>query len=212
MKNSSLFASPETSAPRYYRKQTMNLSRFDKEIIVPVARGPQRHWFAVYTASNHEKRVEQHLRVRDIETFLPLYKVTRRWKNRTSVKLELPLFADYVFVRIARTESSQVLAVPSVRFIVGDGRKALPLPDEEIETLRSGLHLRQADPYPYVKVGNRARIRSGPLAGLEGIVVRKDNQLRVVLNIDLIRRSVVVHVNADELEPCKGLALAGEGS
>ncbi len=148
----------------------------------------QRHWFAVYTASNHEKRVQERLRARDVETFLPLYAVTRRWKNRTNVKLELPLFTDYVFVRIRRMESSQVLAVPSVRFIVGDGRKALSLPDEEIEALRSGLHLRQVDPYPYLKVGNWARIRSGPLTGLEGIVVRKDDQLRVVLNIDLIKR------------------------
>lgn len=169
---------------------------------------PQRRWFAVYTAPNHEKRVQQHLRIRDIETFLPLYTVTRRWKNRTTVRLDLPLFTDYVFVRIARTESSQVLAVPSVRFIVGDGRKALPLPDKEIETLRSGLHLRQVDPHPYLRVGNRARIRSGPLAGLEGIVVRKDHQFRVVLNMDLISKSVAVHVTADELEPCKQLAPA----
>jgi transcription antitermination factor NusG len=99
-----------------------------------------------------------------------------------------------------------------VRFIVGDGRKALPLPDEEIETLRSGLHLRQVDPYPYVRVGNRARIRSGPLAGLAGIVVRKDDQFRVVLNMDLIRRSIAVHVSADELEACESLALAAEKS
>jgi len=165
-----------------------------------------RNWFAVYTASNHEKRVGQHLQMRDIETFLPLYTVTRKWRNRTTVKLELPLFSGYVFVRIARTESARVLAVPNVRFIVGDGRRALPLPDREIETLQSGLRLRRVDPYPYAKVGARVRIRSGPLAGLEGIVVRKDDQLRVVLSLDLIRKSIAVHVSADELEPCKCLS------
>jgi len=161
-----------------------------------------RNWFAVYTVSNHEKRVQQHLQVRDIETFLPLYAVTRNWKNRTTVKLDLPLFTSYVFVRIARTESSQVLAVPNVVFMVGDGRRALPLPDKEIEALRSGLQLRKVDPYPYVKVGARARVRSGPLTGLEGIVVRKDDQLRVVMSLDLIRKSIAIHVTADELEPC----------
>jgi transcription antitermination factor NusG len=163
----------------------------------------QCHWFAVYTASNHEKKVEQYLHMRDIETYLPLYTVTRRWRNRTTVKLELPLFRGYVFVRIARTESARVLAVPNVRFIVGDGRKGLPLPDEDMEVLRAGLRLRQVDPHPYVKVGARVRIRCGPLTGLEGVVVRKDDQLRVVLSLDLIRRSVAVHVTADEVEPCE---------
>ena len=63
-----------------------------------------RSWFAVYTATNHEKRVAQHLRVKEIETFLPLYSATKRWKNRTTAKVDLPLFAGYIFVRIAPTE------------------------------------------------------------------------------------------------------------
>jgi transcription antitermination factor NusG len=188
----------------------MNLALFKEDVPVPATMEPQRHWFAVYTASNHEKKVQQYLQIREIETFLPLYTVTKRWRNRTTVKVELPLFTGYVFVRIARTESAQVLAVPSVRFIVGDGRRAQPLPDEDIETLRSGLRLRQVDPHPYVKLGARVRIRSGPLTGLEGVVVRKDDQLRVVLSLDLIKKSVAVHVSADELEPCKRLSRESE--
>lgn len=169
----------------------------------PDQRETGRKWFALYTASNHEKKIEQHLRMKEIESFLPLYTVTKRWKNRTTAKLELPLFAGYVFVKIERTESARVLEVPMVYSIVGNGRAALPLPDAEIEALRAGLHQRQVDPHPYVKVGSRARICSGALAGLEGIVVRKDAHLRVVLNIDLIMKSVAVHVTADELEPCE---------
>jgi len=165
----------------------------------------ERHWFAVYTVSNHEKKVQEYLQMREIEVFLPLYSVTRRWRNRTTVKVDLPLFTGYVFVHIARSESVRVLAIPNVRFIVGDGRRALPLPEKEMELLRTGLRLREVDPYPYVKVGARARIRSGPFAGMEGIVVRKDNQFRVVLSIDLIKKSVAVHVTADELETCEGV-------
>ena len=181
----------------------MNLAQLEKEIPVPVITQPQGNWFAVYTASNHEKKAQQHLQMRDVETFLPLYSVTRRWKNRTTVKLQLPLFKGYIFVRIARTESSRVLAVPNVRFIVGDGHRALPLPDEDIEILRSGLHLRQVDPYPYVQVGAQVRISSGPFAGLQGVIVRKDDQLRVVISLDLIKKSIAVHVSAEELEPCE---------
>lgn len=137
-----------------------------------------------------------------MEVFLPLCTVSKQWKNRTVAKLELPLFAGYAFVRISLTERSQVLDTPGVISVVGSGGKPTALPDAEIETLRTRLHLREFEPYPYLKVGTRVRIRSGPLEGLEGIVVRKDGQLRVVLSIDMIMRSVAVHVDADELESC----------
>jgi transcription antitermination factor NusG len=161
-----------------------------------------RHWFALYTAPNHEKRIEKQLHLRSIESFLPLFTVTRRWKNRTTAKVQLPLFAGYIFVKIEDRERVRVLEIPGALSIVGKAREPMPLPDAEIEGLRAGLQLRQADPYPYLKVGNRVRIRSGALAGWEGIVVRKDDGLRVVLTIDSIMRSMAVHVSADELESC----------
>lgn len=159
-------------------------------------------WFAVYTASNHEKRVAQYLSMKEIETFLPLYSVTKRWKNRTTVKVELPLFAGYVFARFCPTESARVLEAPMVYSIVSNRRELTALPDAEIERLRTALQGRQACPFPYVKVGDRVRIRSGALAGLEGIVVRTYGSLSVVLSVDLIQKSIAVHVEADELEPC----------
>ena len=161
-----------------------------------------RHWFALYTASNHEKVVEQSLRSKDVETFLPLHTVSKRWKNRITVKLDLPLFASYVFAKIALSETARVLSVPKVYSIVGNSREPLPLPDEEVETLRAGLSTRIATPWPHVSVGMRARVKSGPLAGLEGIVVRSDTQLRIVLSLDLIAKSIAIHVNADDLEIC----------
>lgn len=163
---------------------------------------PTRRWYALYTASNHEKAVELNLRLKEVETFLPLYKVTRRWKNRTTVKLELPLFVGYVFAKIAQNEFSKVLSVPRVYSIVGNAREPLPLPDTEIETLRSGLDTKNATPWLYVKVGTRARIKNGPLAGLEGIVVRSDGQLRIVLSLDLISKSIAIHVSAEDISIC----------
>jgi transcription antitermination factor NusG len=161
-----------------------------------------RSWFAVYTATNHEKSIAQHLRVKEIETFLPLYSVTKRWKNRTTAKVDLPLFAGYIFVRIAPTERVRVLEVPMVYSIVGNRHEPIALPDDQIEGLRAGLQGRQAHPFPYVKVGNRVRVRSGAFAGLEGIVVRTYAGLRVVLSVEMIQKSIAVHVEADELESC----------
>lgn len=167
-----------------------------------------RRWFAIYTASHHEKRVAQHLEMKDIETFLPLYRISKRWKNRTTAKLELPIFAGYVFARFSLTQRTRILEVPMVYTIVSSRGSPTPLADEEVAALRAALETRQAHPYPYIKIGNRVRVRSGPLAGLEGIVVRTYGGLSVVLTVDMIQKSVAVHVDADELESCSQLATA----
>ncbi len=158
-------------------------------------------WFAVFTTSHHEKRVLQHLRERQIESFLPLYRTVRRRTNRCKVALELPLFPNYLFVQIERSQHARVLAVPGILSIVGTGREPAPLPDFEVVALRSGLQLRKIVPHPYLAVGERARIKAGALAGLEGVLLRKKNDLRVVLTLDQIMRSIAVEVDADDLEP-----------
>jgi transcription antitermination factor NusG len=162
----------------------------------------RRRWFALSTFSNSEKQVAKHLQVREIETFLPLQTKVNRWKNRTTVKVEVPLFTGYIFARIALSERTRVLEVPNVVSIVGSARKPLPLADSEVETLRRDLHLRCAEPHPYLTVGKRARIVSGPLAGMEGVVLRTESNLRLVLSFELLMRSIAVRVNADEVEAC----------
>jgi transcription antitermination factor NusG len=179
-------------APHNIEPQTGIVAQLPEDLV--------RRWFAIYTASNNEKAVEQHLRLKEVETFLPLHSVIRHWKNRTRVKVDLPLFASYVFVKIARAESAKVLSVPRVYSIVGNGREYSPLPDADIEALRSGLHADKVSPWPYIKVGDRARIVRGPLAGREGIIIRSNDQLRFVISIDAILRSIAVHVDGDDIE------------
>jgi transcription antitermination factor NusG len=158
-------------------------------------------WFAVYTWPRHEKRVAQYLSVRTIEHYLPLYHARRKWADGSIVTLDLPLFPGYLFVRIDRTERVRVLEVPGVLTVVGGtGGEPAPLAGAEIDALRAGLSLRQAEPHPLLTAGQRARIRSGALAGMEGVVVRQKSSLRVVLTIDLIQQSVAVEVDAAELE------------
>lgn len=158
-------------------------------------------WFAVYTTPRHEKRVSQYLSQRGIMHYLPLYHVQRKWRDGSTVTLDLPLFPGYIFVRIERRERVRVLEVPGVlRIVGGPGRQPASLPDAEIDALRAGLHLRRAEPHALLTIGQRARIRSGALAGMEGIVVRKKNSLRVVLTVDLIMQSVAVEVDGSELE------------
>lgn len=160
------------------------------------------NWFAIYTSPRHEKRVGQYLNVREIEHYLPLYSVRRKWNDGSQVTVDLPLFPGYLFVRIDRRERVRVLEVPGVlSFVGGTGRQAASLAEAEIDALRIGLPLRKAEPHPLLTVGQRARIRSGSLAGLEGVVLRLKNSLRIVLTMDLIMQSVSVEVAAAELEP-----------
>ncbi|MGD0157998.1 MAG: UpxY family transcription antiterminator [Terracidiphilus sp.] len=164
-------------------------------------------WFALYTTPRHEKHVSEMLAQRQIETFLPLYRTTRRWKKSRPVVLDLPLFPTYVFVRIAREARATVVSVPGVLSIVGSGREPWPLPDPEIEAIRLGLQMHKIEPHPYLTVGERVRIKAGVMAGVEGVLVRKKNDLRVVLSLDAIMRSVAVEVDADDIEPANAPAV-----
>lgn len=158
-------------------------------------------WFAAYTATHHEKHVHEQLADRRVESFLPLYSCRRQWKKRVPETVELPLFPNYVFVRISRSERTAVLGTPGVFSIVGSGADAWELPEREIEALRKGLQERKIEPHPYLTVGERVRIRAGVMAGIEGVLVRKKNDFRVLLSLDAIMRSVAVEVDADDIEP-----------
>jgi transcription antitermination factor NusG len=173
--------------------------------------GPQ--WFAAYTSPRHEKRVDQYLSLRQIEHYLPLYHPRRRWADGSTVTLDLPLFPGYIFVRIDRGERVRVLEVPGiVTFVGGTGRQPASLPEMEIEALRTGLRLRRAEPHPLLTVGQRARIRSGALAGMEGVVLRQKGSFRVVLTVNLILQSVAVEVDRSELEPVDSGAAKSSGA
>jgi transcription antitermination factor NusG len=157
-------------------------------------------WYAAYTSANQEKRVAHELGRRAVECYLPLYGSVRRWKDRR-VRLELPLFPGYVFVRVARCERLRVLQIPGVARLVGfDGHPA-PVPNEDIEAIRTCLSGDRALlPHPYLE-GQRVRVLSGPLAGLTGVVVRQKKQARLVISFDLLMRSVAVEIGPSDLNP-----------
>ncbi len=157
-------------------------------------------WYAAYTCAKHEKRVAEQFTQRALENFLPQYESVRRWKDRR-VKLQLPLFPGYVFVRLALRDRLRVLETPSVVRLVGFNGRPAALPDKEMEALRACVKARlAAEPHAYLTVGRRVRIKTGPLAELEGVLIRKKNTFRVVLSLDLIARSAAVEVDAADVE------------
>jgi len=164
----------------------------------------ERVWLAVYTSPRHEKTVARHLQVREVEHFLPLFKSRRNWKNGCRVEVEFPVFPNYVFVRTERERANRVLQVPGVVGFAGSGLLPSVLSDSEVHWLRNELPLRKFEPHPYLVAGSKVRILSGPLMGLCGVLVRKKNDLRVVLTVDLIHQSVAVEVDASEVESLRG--------
>lgn len=163
----------------------------------------ERRWFAVFTVPQNEKSAIRHLEFRNIEAFLPTYETIRVWKNRQRVKCILPLFPSYLFVRIARDERGRVLQVPGVLHIVGNGRHSVPLEDAQVELLRSGFKGKKMEPYTEFAMGERVRIDTGVMQGVEGVLVRKSNQLRFVLSVSLINQNAAVEVDADSLRPIR---------
>ncbi len=160
----------------------------------------QPQWYAAYTCANHERRVADQLSSREVEHFLPQYESVRRWKDR-KVRLQLPLFPGYVFVRLALQNGLRVLQIPGVARLVGfDGHPA-PISEDEVTRIREFLDRGlRAEPYPYLTVGRRVRLRSGPLAGTQGILVRRKGNFRVVISIEMIQRAVAVDVDVTDVE------------
>jgi transcription antitermination factor NusG len=159
------------------------------------------HWYAAQTRSNHEKTVASQLSERFVEHFLPLYDSSRIWKDRR-VTLKLPLFPGYIFVRLALRERLRVLQIPGLARLVGFSGSPVPLEKAEIEALREKLNRKfSAEPHPYLQIGRRVRVHRGPLEGLEGILVRKQNKFRIVVSIDLIMRSIAAELDIADVAP-----------
>ena len=161
------------------------------------------HWYAVRTLPRHEKRVHEDLKKCSIECFLPLYEAVHRWKNGCVARVELPVFPGYIFVEIDPRDRFRVLGRRGTVSFVGSQREPWPLPDSDIQSLRTSVGLRKFEPHPYLSAGQKVRIKSGPLGGLTGFLVRKSGGLRVIVSVDLIRQAVAVEVDVDDVE-CMG--------
>lgn len=183
----------------------MHLHRPDfgeKSLSGPPEQSPvySRRWYAVFVVPQNEKSAARHMGLRNLNCFLPTYEKLQVWKNRQRVKTILPVFPTYLFVHIDQPERAQVLQTPGVLYIVGNGRNSIPVDDAEIEFLRSGFCGKKVEPYLELLVGEKVRIKTGVMQGIEGTLVRKSSNLRFVLTLNLINQHAAVEVDADALE------------
>jgi transcription termination/antitermination protein NusG len=151
-------------------------------------------WFAVQTRARHEKKVNSALREKGIDSFLPLHREKRRWSDRT-LWVEFPLFPQYVFVRVSTLGDSRVhvLQTAGVVQLVGEQRRGTPIPDDQIESLREIVAKSiPTTRHEFLHVGERVRICGGALNGVEGILVAINGERRLVISVNVIRKSVAI--------------------
>ena len=160
----------------------------------------QSSWYAIYTRHQHEKTVAQILTGKGFNTFLPLYKTTHDWKDRTKA-LTLPLFPCYVFLKGGIERRLQIITTPGIYGLVSSAGQPAAIPDVEIETIRRVVESdTRVEIHPFLKCGSRVRVKCGPLAGIEGILVRKKNVSRLVLNVEILGTAAAIEVAAFQVE------------
>jgi transcription antitermination factor NusG len=160
-------------------------------------------WYSLHTRPRHEKMVAQRLQERGVTTYLPLITEVHRWSDRKK-SVQVPLFSCYVFARFVpnRTERLRVLRVDGVFGLVGSHGEGSPIPDEQIEAVHNLVEGEIPwSCHPFLKIGQRVRICSGALDGLEGILVSRNGDRTLVISIDAIQRSLAVRVEGYEVEP-----------
>lgn len=158
-------------------------------------------WFAIFTVHQHEQKVVEQLRYREIESFVPTYEEKRIWKDRQKKTLRLPLFPTYIFARLSRRDNARVYESASVRRIVGNSNGPVALSEKEVEFLLSDRIRSQIRPFKGLLIGKKVRIRSGhPMAGMEGVLVREETGLKFVVSVPLINQHASIRVSAADLE------------
>jgi len=163
-------------------------------------------WYALHVRSRFEKVVARNLRGKGYEEFLPTYRRSSRWSDRTK-QIELPLFPGYVFCRFDPLDRLPVLTIPGVNGIVAVGKTFVPIDQTELDAVRAVLKSEAyCEPWPYLAVGQRVRVEYGPLAGTEGLVMMLKNAYRLVISVNLLQRSVSVEIDRECLKPLSNQA------
>jgi transcription antitermination factor NusG len=162
-------------------------------------------WYALSVKHQHERRSATALGWKGFEALAPTYRARRQWSDRAK-NLELPLFSGYVFCRFDFAERIPVLDTPGVARIVGFGNGPAPVADAEIAAIKMVVASRlPVRPWPHLKPGDRVRIEDGPLRGVEGVLLKEKESLRLVLGVELLQRSIAVELEPESIVPLRAL-------
>jgi transcriptional antiterminator RfaH len=179
-----------------------SLSYMDTDILSAPLLAAQS-WHVLYAVVKNEKKVAGQLAERGVAHYLPLRKETRRWSDRR-VTIMAPLFPGYLFVRCSSAQRFAINGLPGVvRFVMTGGSPAV-ISDDEFVRLKGLLDSNSAEAHDYLQPGKRVRLTGGIFDGFEGTYIRDRGRLRAIVAIDWLQRSVIVDVEACELQLAPG--------
>ena len=162
-----------------------------------------KDWYAVYTVVRHEKKVDSKLSSMNIETFLPLREVLTKWKDRRK-RVKLPLFPGYIFVRMFENDAQMLLRILNTKGVVrilSTNGSYETVPNEQIDSIRCLIDKNvEYDPYEYLAKGKEVVVVNGPLQGVHGKILGRKGKNRLIVSIDIIKRSVSVNVDPYDIE------------
>lgn len=158
-------------------------------------------WYALFVRSRHEKTVENSLKSKRYNVFSPSYRTKRKRVDRIA-EIEVALFPGYVFCQFDPSKRLPILMTPGVVGVVGRGNRPEPVDDTEIDSIRTvALAGRSVQPWPFLRLGQRIRMQSGPLTGIEGIFLRVQDENHLIVSVTLLQRAVSVVIEKDSVSP-----------
>jgi transcription antitermination factor NusG len=158
------------------------------------------NWYALSTRHQYEKSVALALSNKNFEVFLPLCPSVRRWQDRAKL-LSIPLFPGYLFIREGMDQQLQILTTPGVVRIVGWGGRPAVVPQVQLEAVKRIIESRfKVESHPFLERGDRIRVKTGPLAGLEGILARLKGATRLIVSIGMLGQSAAVEIDILSVE------------
>ena len=158
------------------------------------------NWYALYTRHQHEKIAAQVLTEKGFEVFLPLQRALHKWSDR-SKRVDVPLFPSYVFLKGGLDRRLQIVTTPGFLWFVGTAGKPGVIRNDEIEAVRCAVDRSPfVEPFPFIQCGDWVRVNSGPLEGIEGFLVRKKNNVRLVLSVEMLQKSAAVEIDVFSVE------------
>ena len=165
-------------------------------------------WYALYTRHQHERSVAAHLESRGFSTLCPTYKEIRQWRDRKK-EITLPVFPCYVFIQGGLERQISLLSTPGVHSIVCTGKSPAAIADDEISAIRCAMdHSVAMEPAPFIREGERVRVLFGPLRGVEGILQKRKDAMRLLISVEILGRSASVEIQSHEIESCENRSLA----
>ena len=158
------------------------------------------NWYALFTRHQHEKSVAFALSNKSHKVYLPLYRSVRRWRDRVK-QIWLPLFPCYVFIREGMDRHLQIVTTPGIISIVGWGGRPAIVPQAQLDAVRQIVESRfHVETHPYLQCGDRVRVKTGPLMGVEGILTRQKGTVRLVVSMEMLGRSAAVEIDVLNVE------------